>query len=392
MKVLTKRPLVEINDIIHEQSYVNVKARLNQYLPAEYADVFAYVKILGNDGIWYGEDNVHYQNFKDASPVEKELIAIYLEDVKRYVCQALSDKMPYVESLFLIPAEEQIYWYKKNDDIKVVLTQWGFKNRMYGMDVDVIGILLKRPRSIVQQEVTIHVDYSDGKPAPKASFVLSIFNNEQSVETDDNGDYYLGKVFPNKPFMVKTEDGLFQKEFMVSEGLDRYDVVFDYFVDYDVTIENQFGETEPNFIFMIDGNEVSTDESGVYKSTAKLLPDMSICASVKEIEQTFMLSRDLELNHFVVRVERELPPPPPVEEFVTITLLDYDGTPLPDLTFQIKENKETRFELKTNAEGVAVINKKYLSAKDKYKINFTITPAYRKQLDKAKTNKREDGK
>lgn len=409
MKELSRQSLTSIHDVIHGQNYVNIKARLNQLLPLEYANVFSNIKLFGQSGVWCGDDNISYLNYETATSDEKEEMAIWLEECKTYVCKSLEVAMPYVNSLFIIPSQEQIFWYRnEKDEIRVTLTQWGFENKSFGSKVDVIGMLIQAPRKLIQQEVTVHIDYSDGHAASSIPFILNSFNNERQVETDDKGDFYLGKIFAGKLFSVESVDRNIHYDFTVAPET-IYHVVFDYFANYTISIETPSGEREPDFPLVVNGKQVQTDDNGVYSGDAKLLPDTYIDVEVDNVHYSFELERDAEQNHFVVKINKEepvpstplqpptppqpiappLPPSSPVEEFVTITLLDYDGKPLPNLSFQITSSKGSAIEAQTNSEGIAKINKIKLSPKDKYKIGFVVSGAYRKQLDKIRNS---DGK
>ena len=52
MKEISRQSLMKIHDVIHGQNYVNIKARLNQLLPNEYAKTFAGIKLFSTDGVW----------------------------------------------------------------------------------------------------------------------------------------------------------------------------------------------------------------------------------------------------------------------------------------------------------------------------------------------------
>ena len=51
MKELSRQSLMNIHYVINGQNYVNIKARLNQLLPAEYAQTFSYIKMVGSTAV-----------------------------------------------------------------------------------------------------------------------------------------------------------------------------------------------------------------------------------------------------------------------------------------------------------------------------------------------------
>ena len=67
MKEISRQSLMKIHDVIHGQNYVNIKARLNQLLPNEYAKTFAGIKLFSTDGVWYGDDAIVYRSYVEAS-------------------------------------------------------------------------------------------------------------------------------------------------------------------------------------------------------------------------------------------------------------------------------------------------------------------------------------
>lgn len=382
MKELSSRSLLEVHDIIHGQNYVNIKARLNQYLPEDYANTFSNVNFFGSTGMWSVDDDMSLIRLKDASAEERSEAAIWLEECRNYLGENLADKMPFWKSLFSIPSEDQIFLYRNNNgEVRVVLTEWGFEPKMAGKKVDVIGILIDAPRVIKQEEVTIHIDYSDGTIASQIQFVLNSFNNTKTVPTDDNGDFFLGKIFANKSFSVESVDGLNHYDYIVEAGTSVYTAIFDYNVDYVISVENQKGEPKANYTFVVNGMDVHTNDSGQFVGSMKLLPETVLEVKAAEQDYSFKLCHDSEQNHFVLRINDpavQPPPPPPVVEYVTVTLLDHDGSPLSDQPFQIVQKKIVVAEGVTDSDGNARIQKDLFSSGKKYKIRFNRSESYRK--------------
>ena len=390
MQELSRQSLMNIHDIIHGQSYVNIKAKLDLLLPEEYANTFSKIKILGQYGIWYGKDNISYYQYSEATQQEKEEIAIWIEDCKTYVCEILRDTMPFVDSLFIIPSKEQILWYRCNGNIRALLTQWGFQTKMSYMNVDVIGLLIQEPRTIKQQDVSIHIDYSDGLPANTTSFCLNSFNNILYKETDEDGNCYLGKIFANKVFSIENIEKTNHYDYTVEVGKSMYNVVFDYIANYSVVIENYLREPEADYSFILNGNHVQTDDNGTFYGKTILTKGLSISVEVDNKNYTFELHREEDQNRFVICLDKnEIIEPQVVKDNIIISLLDIDGKPLPDLPFVIKTKKGLCIESQTNSEGKAVIERKHFSNKEKYHIYFSISEEYRKQLDDIKG---KDGK
>lgn len=382
MKEISRQSLMKIHDVIHGENYVNIKARLNQLLPRDYAETFAGIKFISSDAVWFGEDSITYKPYHDANDVEREEIASWLDNCRTIVISTLSASMPFVSSLFTIPAKEQIYWYRDSKgELRVVLTQWGFENKYHGAKVDVIDMLLSAPRTLTQESVTIHVDYSDGLPAENCPFILYLFNNTKELCTDENGDYYLGRLFANKTFSISNANGDEKIDFVVQKG-GQYNAVFDLFTNYKLIFENQNSERLGDYHFSINGAAVTTNDEGCYESRMKLVPGATINVKAGENSMSFPVGRIYEENVFLVRIEEKTSPPPPIPEYVKIVLLDFDGKPLPNLHFTIKKSTGDKILAETDDAGEAKIDKSLLEDNNRYKVEFKITSSYRKEHNK----------
>lgn len=384
---------MDVHGVIHGQNYVNIKARLVQYLPSEYANTFANVKFYEPTGIWYVDDELACFRLKDASPAEKDEAAAWLEECRNYIGSMIADKMPYWRSLFTIPTEEQIFLYRNaSGDIRVVLSEWGFEPKGPGQKIDVIGILIDAPRLTKQEDVTIHIDYSDGTVAQDRPFSLTAFNNTRKVVTNEDGDYYLGRIFAGKPFSVDSADGVNHYDYMVTPGQSTYVAVFDYSVEYVISVENQHGEPKVNYPLDVNGITVYTDDSGRISGAMKLLPESVLKVTADEQELVFTLNHDSKLNDFLIKVDdpqEVLPPPPPPPapiDYITVTLLDFDGHPLPELPFKVTRRRQTIFEGVTDKDGKAMIKRDVFASRKRYKVRFEITDSYRQQLETYKQN------
>lgn len=394
MKELSRQSLLKIRDLIHGQNYANIKARLDQKLPHVMSATFANIAIYGNDGVWYGDSDIDYRPYSEANAMEKEEIAAWLEVCKNEVCATLQPSMPYASTLFIIPSRDQIFWYHDSDgNVRVTLTQWGFSLKTRGVDVDVISMLISEPRQLTQADVSLHIDYSDGKPAANTDFNLLLFNGIKPCVTDEAGSFHVGHLFCNKTFAVEDASGGNHHDFEVKRDAE-YRAVFEWRTCYTVAVENQKGERKPGFSFNIDGKPVVTNADGEYSAELVLTPARKLRVEAKDTVAEFALNRDAGQNSFLVKItdeEQKLEPPrPPKLEpksepgEIKVTLLDTDGFPLPDLPFSIISNRGMKIDAKTGNDGSASISRAGFSKKGKYKIVFNITPDYRENIEKIK--------
>lgn len=399
MKELSKQSLTEIRHLIQGQNYANIYARLQQFLPTEMWSLFARVQLIGNTAIWYGDDDMEYQMYSNATPEEKEEIAYCLEKQKNDITLLLEGKMDFVNELFHIPSREQIFWSRNSaGNISVKLTQWGFCSKFVGDDVDIIDIIVNEPRILTQTDVILHIDYSDGLPAGEIDYRLLLFNGSKIKHTDAEGNSHIGQLFHGKPFAVEDPQTGQHVDFLVDRERTVYSTVFDCYTSYRVEMKNQFGESKPEYTINIDGNPVVTDKDGVYMSDKVLLmPEMSVTVKYEEMETAYSLARDPKENVFVIQVTDQVAPPdnpdnpvpppvipnpvPPVAKNseVSIRLYDYDGTPLPNLPFVLRTSKGERIEAITDSKGCASFPMDRFKNKTKYRIHFTVSKEYREQ-------------
>lgn len=395
MKELSSQSLHKIRDIIPGENYANLRARLDQYLPKELAEMFARVSLSSASAAWFGDDNVDYKTYAQASAAEKEEIAAELENAKTQVSATLAGMMPFVDKMFVVPSADEIFWHRTpGGDMRVTLTQWGFRRKDLGQNVDIIDILINAPRTIKQVDVVIHCLYSDGGPAPEQPFDLLIFNNRKECTANEQGDYHLGLIYAGKTFAVESRDGAKHVDFTVAPDAE-YNVTFDLYTDYTVEVRNQHGDAMPGFEIRVDGAPAVTGDDGVYRPGQVLLtPAKKVTVSLPDgsAPAGYELKRDAAENAFVYEIQEKqvLPPPPPPppepEKWITVRLLDIDGKPLGGLPFTIRPKKGADINAVTDADGRARINAKELPAGMKYRVMFKVTPEYRQQQSQNNNN------
>lgn len=380
MKELTSQSLSTIKDVIRGQNYANIKARLDQLCP-ELSSMFASFKMDGDEGIWYGKDNITYYRFKDASNIQKEEIATQLEIAKQALCDNPPEKMEnFVELLFQIPSESQIFWYIDNEgNISVTLAQWGFLNRDEDSCEDIIQVLIEKDRPLTQVPVTMKFIYSNLEPATNYDFNLHIFNNEKVCKTNGDGEYHVGTLFAGKKIAVSTIDGKQSQEFFIEKGKE-FITTINLNIAYSITVKNQHGDLKLNYPLEVDAHEVKTDMSGVYHGTAILVPDSQITASISDKEVfTFKLSSNHSNNNFVIEIHENAEKDP---DSFRIRLLDYDGKPLIKMPFKIYSNGTLVTDGVTDINGYAQQSAAGFKNRAKYQIVFEDSEEYRKSLKK----------
>lgn len=302
MQILSKESFTKIQYVIQGQNYANIYARLVLELPESDSSLFAKILLRGDGAEWVADDDRAYLPFASASPEEKELVAIFLEDKKQAVLKKLHG-LPYSSDLLTIPSTDQIFFCRDElGNLSVKLTQWGFKLPKDKGDIDVISVLIAKERTIVQCPVNVIVRYSDGLPAAQESFNQKLFGSTIPVpfKTNEEGRYYLGNLIVGKPFAITDSRGN-EKEFTVDRSIELYEVEFPVYTTYDITVNNQEGTPCTNFNLSVDGKPMTTDDEGkLYFDDVLLTPKLTVEAAHEETshKEIYTLARDPEANHF----------------------------------------------------------------------------------------------
>ncbi|MFK8295143.1 hypothetical protein ACI760_02990 [Capnocytophaga canimorsus] len=300
MRVLSSESFRNIVYLIQQQNYANIHARLILKLPAEESSLFAKINIKNNEADWYIDSQEDYKPYEWATPEEKELIAAYLEKKKAKISEKLSSEMPFVAELFSVPSDEQIFFKSEiNDQVKVVLAQWGFQKANTLGNVDVIDFLIAQPRKLTQTEVTLHINYSDGSLATQETFDYTFFNTTKEIRTDEQGNFYVGSLLNGRKFSVSNGNETF--DFEVQRGINVYKATFELKTAYLITVVNQEETLQPDCEIRINGIPHSTNEKGEINKSDVLLTQqnqiLEVTSETGEVVQ-FELQRDAKKNVF----------------------------------------------------------------------------------------------
>lgn len=300
MRTLSKESFSKIQYVIQNQNYANIYARLVLELPPVDSALFTKILLRGDGAEWVVEDDKDYRPFSSASPEERELIAICLEERKASVLKKLA-ALSFSKELLTIPSKDQIFFCNDGlGNVSVALTQWGFREPRSKDDIDVISALIAKPRVLVQSQVNVIVRYSDGLPASNESFDLQLFGSTVPFKTNEDGRFNLGRLINGKPFTICDHKGN-EKSFTVSPTIDLYEVEFPVYTSYDILVVNQEGTSCANFPLVVDGKPLTTDDDGCIKSEEfEMTPNMAVVAAHEETthKESYMLARDPEENHF----------------------------------------------------------------------------------------------
>ena len=255
--------------------------------------------LRGDGAEWVADDDHAYIPYASASPEEKELIAICLEEKKQAVLKKLHS-LSYSSDLLTIPSTDQIFYTNEAGNVNVKLTQWGFRLPKNKDDIDIISTLIAKPRSLVQSMVVVLIRYSDGLPAAQEGFNLQLFGSTVTFKTNEEGRFNVGQLINGKPFAISDARGN-EKSFTVDPTIELYELELPLYTSYDISVNNQEGTPCANFHLLVDGKPMTTDAEGkLHFNDVLLTPKLTVEAIHEETshKETYTIDRDAEKNHF----------------------------------------------------------------------------------------------
>ena len=279
MQVLSLAHFQSIEYIIKGGDYNYISAHLSVDIPED-ASLFAKIQMNGNSAQWYVDgDNAGYRPITNATEEDRIAALQDLKVRKARILQVLQKKnVPYAESLFVIPSEDQIFYSKVNGEVKALLCQWGFRKRNDPAKHDTISFLLSTvPDPPEPVDVCFIAKGSDGKPLGSLPFKLEwVGVNLQDFITGEDGSYSLGNMMPGATFSVLDDRGN-KFSFTVSTGVCDYEAVFPVYASLTIKVVNQDGDPKPSYKIAVGDLEIMTDDQGIYSDNSiELNSDSSV--------------------------------------------------------------------------------------------------------------------
>ena len=279
MQVLSLAHFQSIEYIIKGGDYNYISAHLAVDIPED-ASLFAKIQMNGNSAQWYvDESNAAYRPITTASEEDRLAALQDLKVRKARILQTLKQKnVPYAESLFIVPSEDQIFYSKTGSTTRALLCQWGFKKRNDISKHDTITFLLE---SVPDPPEPVNVRFvskgSDGKALGPQPFKLDwVGVNMQDFITEEDGTYPLGKMMPGSSFSVLDDNGN-KFPFTVAPGIFDYEAVIPIYASFAIKVANQDGDPKKAYKIAVGELEVMTDSEGMYKDARiELTSDSSI--------------------------------------------------------------------------------------------------------------------
>lgn len=329
MRTLSSESFTRIVPILRE-NYGNLLARISLKLPPETSEIFAQftMKPSTNSAEWTVNevDDHEYRPIAEANEDERQKVSLKIKEAKEAMQKSLVGEIADVENLLYVPNENCIFFRTLPDgNIKVALTQWGFRNIKQGQQTDIIQLMLDRVNSLKQTDVNLNIKYSNGKIVSDKELVIDISGNKIPFKTSSSGTYAIGKVVVGKHFRIISDNGS-SDDILVEADKTNYDVTINIGTTYCVKVVNQENTPKANFQFNIDGVPVTTDHNGEYHSSPiTLIGNKSIHVEAPgQTPADFNLSANAEENKFIYNV---------IDQFecsLTVNVIRSDGQPVAD--------------------------------------------------------------
>lgn len=317
MRVLLTSPLSGVDFLIRDINYRNIYARLKQFLLPEEIALFAGIEVRGNEVVWYAEGKEgDWQKYRQASQVEKEQVADYLEEKRNVIrnkVAGVAGLAEYTGVLLRVPSDDDIFYTCGSDGtLTVVLTRWGCREAGPGKSIDILGTVIGMPREN-QTEVVLKMVYKDGSVIAGETFWYTFYGLKKPVLTDERGEYRVGRLYYGKAFSVadKEDESGCVHTLTVIKGQEVYEMVFPCYTGFRVKVMNQYEEPYGNKAVGVGEKIYETNEAGEFEEEHwELLPENGIEVFLPEHRETgtyFQLHRERKQNEFVFIVEESFP-------------------------------------------------------------------------------------
>lgn len=240
---------------------------------------------------------------------------------------------------------------------------------------------------------------NEGMRVPNYEFML----DGKQQKTGEDGIYRL-----EKPQRVgnshEVENHFHETErFTVEEGREEYSYDITRYFDVVITAMIDGGPAvgcECEVDFAGNNRTVTIDDTGrqmlrfpyAYNKDGEQPECKAVCKANRlpeEVEpKEISLSKqpNMQSQNLSFIFEFKTPPPPPPEppkepEYVYVKLLDYGGYPLVDMPVTIRLKKKGDVQLTTDQDGRVLLDKEWLTEKEKFGVNFIVTADYQANHD-----------
>ena len=287
-----KSPVQDLHSIIKSKNYVELYETLSVKLGENHP--FAKFSIGGGFYLW-SDTRCVWQQMIAASDLEQEFVTEALLKTKHAVAEKVGGKI--ADALFTIPDDSYIYYNHDDEDVKILLTAWGFKKPVnrHGTP-DTFAIEKKNP-------ITISFSYAGVKQS-NYEFGIQLPKQIKRLRTDATGVYQFSHLIVGERFVLK--DLMNNRDFalQILDGQSNYD--FDI-TQYTTLVVKAFQDAMPLLNKSIDisyHGSIYTLNTGVTGNASLQLPFYSsevIVATMDEQEEK-TIANELD-NEIVFNIE-----------------------------------------------------------------------------------------
>jgi hypothetical protein len=335
-------------------------AKMKSEFSSDQISFFTKPERRSSETIWYAENQANIESFQSLSEDDQDTVSDYIESKKAEILKII-DNIPelkaFGETLFTVPSTENIIIFRDgNNQLSAALSQWSCTKLENTNALNPISILINRPR-INRSRVTIKITYSDGSIAANKAFSLEYGETLKNLKTDNSGIRDLGNFKNGVQFQIyATSNGHPQHihNFTVLENVDLYEVIFPYYTELRISVNNSNGEAVPDTKIELkyEGQittAVTNADGKLEISALEAGKDISVqLAEYPEQKKTLRLEK--ENNQIDLKIHLK------VVSQATVRVLDENDAPLVQYPLYISIDKAGVSEFYSDSQGTILLN------------------------------------
>lgn len=276
----------------YSELYTSLCSKLGEINP------FAKFSIGAGDYVW-SDNRCQWRRMTDASELKQSMIHESLNQIREEVAGKIGTKT--MEALFTIPDASYIYYNDDDDEIRVLVTGWGFKKPVRIKPVpDTSSLNKKNP-------VSISFSY-DGVRLQNYEFGLRLVKQVKRLSTDANGLYHFENLKVGEHYMITDINSGEDFDLDIIEGQSLY--------DYDVTRYSVLSVSATCDGLPVIGEKVEisyhgkqydmvTGEDGMARFQLPLYDGEVAIASMRDKSENAQISETGENIEFIFITEKE---------------------------------------------------------------------------------------
>jgi hypothetical protein len=361
---------IEFKLLFAPLNYTQLYNKLVTFLDKDELKLFAKPEINNNQTNWL-LDSVAKQEiipFEQLSEYEKEIAIEKLTQLKAQICQKISNSKDkeinsLLDCLFIIPNVKNMFALKVDLDWQLLITNWGSVYNNKDERNDIITGLITKPR-VYSCNVSFKFTDTLGNPKINFKFDLSYLNKEIELITDANGMHYFGacKIDSEYKFYahINNKKRLLAALTFKQNGV--YDIIVTDYSDITLKVLDQnktpIVDEEFSIEFLGSSQNYMTNKEGlIYFSDFPVGNTLLVTDNIdKNNCAEYTVEADSSIFEFFVKRTEYLD--------VTVKVIDAHNNIMPAFEIDLFRNGMNKL-LKTNAEGIVMLNDALLEEKIK---------------------------